>query len=167
VLFANWTPDSKSIVFERSTNNKTQTDIEVMDIQTGQVSVLPGSENLIAPALSPDGRVLAATTSDRLKLMLFDFAIRKWVELAKKNIGAINWTRDGKYLYFDSGLGLDPVISRFRIADRKLERVAGLKEFRGVIFPLYPWSGLTPEGAPLMLRDVGTQEVYALDFDAP
>ena len=59
--------------------------------------------------------------------MLFDFATQKWAELAKTDIGAVNWTRDGKYLYFDSGSGLDPAISRLRITDRKLERVTGLK----------------------------------------
>ena len=32
---------------------------------------------------------------------------------------------------------------------------------------LYQWSGLTPDGAPLLLRDIGTQEVYALDFEEP
>jgi len=120
-----------------------------------------------APVLSPDGRFLAAAASDRLKLMLFDFASQKWVELAKTDIGAVNWTRDGKYLYFDSGSGLDPAISRLRIADRRLERVTGLKDFRRVESSNFHWSGLTPDGAPLLLRDVGTQEVYALDLGAP
>jgi Tol biopolymer transport system component/tRNA A-37 threonylcarbamoyl transferase component Bud32 len=165
-----WTPDGKSIIFQKlhgkgSSNN--QTDFEMLNIQTGKVSVLPGSESLIAPALSPDGRYLAATTTDRLKLMLFDFASQKWTELAKTDVGAMNWTRDCKYLYFDSGSGLDPAISRVRMADRKLEPVTGLKDFRRVEFSYYPWSGLTPDGAPLLLRDVGTQEVYALDLDAP
>ena len=159
VVFPQWTPDGKSIVFQKSqskSSSNDQNDVEVLDIQTGKVSALPGSENLIAPALSPDGRFLAAATSDRLKLMLFDFAIQKWVELAKTDIGAVSWTRDGKYLYFDSGSGLDPAISRLRIADRKLERVTGLKDFRRVEFSFYPWSGLTPDGAPLLLRDIGT-----------
>jgi serine/threonine protein kinase len=30
-----------------------------------------------------------------------------------------------------------------------------------------PWSGVTPDGSPLLLRDVRSQEVYALDFEAP
>jgi len=164
----NWSPDGKSIVFQKtqakgSSNN--QSDVEVLDIQTGKISMLPGSENLISPVFSPDGRFVAATTFDRLKLMLFDFATQKWVELVKTDIGAVNWTRDGKYLYFDSGSGLDPAISRLRLADRKMERVTGLKDFRRVEFSFYPWSGLTPDGAPLLLRDVGTEEVYALDFE--
>jgi len=107
------------------------------------------------------------TTTDRLKLVLFDFVTQKWAKLVKTDIGALNWTRDGKYVCFDSGSGLDPAISRVRMADRKVERVTGLKEFRRVEFSYYPWSGLTPDGAPLLLRDVGTQEVYALDFEAP
>jgi len=27
--------------------------------------------------------------------------------------------------------------------------------------------GLAPDGSPLPLRDIGSQEVYALDFEAP
>ena len=166
VFFPQWTPDGKSIVFEKS-QDFVKSDIELLDLQTGKASMLPGSENLIDPVLSPDGRFLAATSSDRLRLMLFDFASQKWMELAKTDVAALNWSRDGKYLYIDSGSGVNPEISRFRIADRKLERVTGLKDFRRVTFPTYPWSGLTPDGAPLLLRDVGTQEVYALDFEAP
>ncbi len=170
VVFPQWTQDGKSIIFERSRlkgSSNIQNDIDVLDVQTGKVSTLPGSENLDSPVLSPDERFLVATTSDRLKIMLFDFATQKWADLAKTSIGAMHWTRDGKYVYFDSGSGPEPAISRVRMADRKLERVTGLKDFRRVEFSQFPWSGLTPDGAPLLLRDVGTQEVYALDFEAP
>jgi len=166
VIFPQWTPDGKSIVFQKS-QALDKTDVELLNIRTGKASMLPGSENLIGPVLSPDGRFLAANSSDRLRLMLFDFATQKWMELAKTDVAVLNWSRDGKYLYIDSGSGVTPEISRLRIADRKLERVTELKDFRRVIFPAYPWSGLTPDGAPLFLRDIGTQEVYALDFEAP
>ena len=166
VIFPQWTPDGKSIVFQRS-QGIDKTAVELLDIQTGKASMLPGSENLIGPVLSPDGRFLAANSSDRLRLMLFDFATQKWIELAKTDVAVLNWSRDGKYLYIDSGSGVNPEISLLRIADRKLEQVTELKDFRRVIFPAYPWSGLTPDGAPLLLRDIGTQEVYALDFEAP
>src|ERR1700735_1570035 len=166
VLFPQWIPDGKSIVFQKSEGVE-KTDVELLDLQTGKASMLPGSETLIGPVLSPDGHFLAANSSDRLRLMVFDFATQKWTELAKTDVAAVNWSRDSKYFYIDSGSGVNPEISRLRIADRKLERVTGLKDFRRVIFPIYPWSGLTPDGAPLLLRDVGTQEVYALDLEAP
>jgi len=56
---------------------------------------------------------------------------------------------------------------RVRVADRKLERLADLKGFRRVVSGWLPWSGVTPDGAPLLLRDISSQEVYALDFEAP
>jgi len=54
-----------------------------------------------------------------------------------------------------------------RVSDHALEKVASFKDVRRVVAPFVSWSGLTPDGAPLLMRDIGTQEVYALDFDAP
>jgi hypothetical protein len=56
---------------------------------------------------------------------------------------------------------------RVRVADHKVERVASLKGFRRAIFAWTPWSGLTPDGSPLLLHDISSQEVYALDLEAP
>jgi hypothetical protein len=48
-----------------------------------------------------------------------------------------------------------------------MQRVASLKGLPRVVTPWVSWSGLTPDGSPLLMRDTGTQEVYALDFEAP
>jgi hypothetical protein len=55
----------------------------------------------------------------------------------------------------------------FRIADHKVEQVVSLKNFRRAVLGNLPWFGLTPNGDPLLVRDVGSQEVYALDFEEP
>ena len=78
-----------------------------------------------------------------------------------------SWSRDGKYIYFDTGLSEKPAFYRVRISDRKVERLVDLKGFRNVVFLELPWSGFTPEGEPLLLRDVSSQEVYTLDFQEP
>jgi hypothetical protein len=54
-----------------------------------------------------------------------------------------------------------------RIADHKVEQVTSLKNFRRAIWGNLPWFGLSPKDEPLVLRDVGSQEVYALDFEEP
>ena len=54
-----------------------------------------------------------------------------------------------------------------RVSDRKIEKVAGMKGLRRASGVFGWWSGLTPDDSPLMLRDVGTQEVYALDCQLP
>jgi hypothetical protein len=99
--------------------------------------------------------------------VLFDLTSEKWSELIKMNVGLAEWSADGQYLYFDTGLGNDPAVYRLRIADRKLERLARLKGVRRQIFSYFPWNGVAPDGSPLLLRDTSSQKVYALDFDAP
>jgi hypothetical protein len=99
--------------------------------------------------------------------MLFDFSSGQWSELLKTDVGWMTWSQDSKYIYFDSVLSEHPAFYRVRVADRKLERIADLKGFRGVVLFGIPWSGVTPDGAPLLLRDISSQEVYALDFEAP
>jgi hypothetical protein len=100
-------------------------------------------------------------------LFLFDFKTQKWSELAKVNVGSTNWSRDGQYLYFDTVLELDPALVRLRVSDRKLERLVSLKNFRRAWGTFGPWSGLAPDGSPLVLRAIGTDEIYALDWAAP
>jgi len=97
--------------------------------------------------------------------VLFDFATEEWTELARKNAGWPNWSEDGQYVYF-LGWPDDTSIMRVRIRDRKLERVADLKNFRQTGY-WGSWLGLAPDDSTLLLRDTGTQEVYALDWEAP
>jgi hypothetical protein len=33
--------------------------------------------------------------------------------------------------------------------------------------PGYAWRGVTPDGSPLIVREAGTQEIYALDVHFP
>jgi hypothetical protein len=70
-------------------------------------------------------------------------------------------------VYFDSGTSKDLAIHRVRIADGKIERIVSLANFRRVVQPWVSWMGLTPDGSPLLMRDIGSQELYALDFEAP
>jgi hypothetical protein len=53
-----------------------------------------------------------------------------------------------------------------RIRDRQEERIGSLTTFRRTTGPEHCWSGLTPDNAFLVLRDVGSQEVYALAWEA-
>ena len=59
-----------------------------------------------------------------------------------------------------------PSVMRVRIRDHKVDRVADLKNFRQAGF-YGGWLGMAPDDSPLLLRDTGTQEIYALDWQAP
>ena len=77
------------------------------------------------------------------------------------------WSRDGKTLYFDTFLQKEPAFYRVRMNDLKVERLFSLKGVRRAQGLFGPWCGLTADDSPLILRDAGAQEVYALDWQAP
>ncbi len=161
-----WSPDGNSLVFaSNGTANIPTFGINVVDLKTRESSQLPGSVGFFSPRWSPDGRYIVALTADSQKLMLFDFTNRKWTELASVNAGYPSWSGDGKYVYVDAVLQNDSAFFRVRISDRKLERVASLKNVRRT--GTFNWTGLAPNDSPIALRDIGTQEIYALDWEAP
>ena len=112
---------------------------------------------------------MAATTGDSQRLLLFDFKRQNWTDLAEVNVNYNygNWSRDGRYLYFDNVQASEPAFFRLRISDRKLEQLVSLKGIRRAWGSFGPWSGLAWDDSPLLLRDVGSQEIYALDWEAP
>jgi len=160
--------DGSAIVFRETPTVPEEAEIKLVDLKTGQVTALPGSKGLVFPVVSPDGRYVASGTADGKKLKLYDFSTQAWQEFAPpSSVGFTEWSADSRYLYFDNGLSAEPAIYRFVIADHKVEQVASLKNFRRVVWGGLPWLGLTPNGDPLVMRDVGSQEVYALDFEEP
>jgi Tol biopolymer transport system component len=159
-----WSPDGTKIVFgDGPANPKSR--IRILDLNTHQVSIVPGSTGLYSSRWSPDGRYIAAMPFDSRSLMLFDVQTQKWDEIAKVTMGFPIWSKNGDYVYFLHEEN-QPSVMRVRIRDRKVERVADLKNFRQAGF-YSVWLGLAPDDSPLLLRDTGTQEVYALDWLAP
>jgi hypothetical protein len=99
--------------------------------------------------------------------MLLELATGKWEELAKGNLHLASWSHDGKYVYFELREKDDTSAVRIRMSDRRQDRIGSLRELRRTIGPERCWSGLAPDGSLLMLRDIGSQEIYALDWLAP
>jgi len=159
-----WSSDGTRIAFGGSADDP-NTIVQVLDVRTNQISTLPGSKGVFSPRWSPDGRHLVALPLASRSLMLFDFASQKWEEIAKITCGFLNWSKGGDYVYCLHEED-QPSVMRIRIRDRKIERVADLKKFRQTGFYTI-WLGMAPDDSPLLLRDTGTQEIYALDWQAP
>ena len=159
-----WTPDGNSIVLSLTNLGPTGKGISVLDLQTRKVSDLPGAEHLFSPRVSPDGKYIAAITTDEKTLMLFDVSAQRWAEFVRMPIGYPCWSHNGQYLYFDSIFSEDPAFYRIRISDHKLERLVGLSGIRRFWGPLGEWAGLAPDDSPLITRDASNEEVYAVEW---
>ena len=159
-----WSPDGKQIVLALGDLGATSNKIGIFDLSTGKISYLPGGENFFGPRWSPDGRYIAAASTDSQRLMLYECATQKWTELAKIGVGYPSWSRDSQFLYLDAIFTDEPAFYRIRIADHKLERIASLKGVHRLWGVFAEWSGLTPDESPLVTRDIGSPEIYALDW---
>jgi serine/threonine protein kinase/Tol biopolymer transport system component len=169
-----WSPDGSSLLFAQygqfGGGDPDKYSIQKVDLRTRQLSTLPGSVGMTAPRWSADGRVLTAFTVDARKLMLFDFTAGKWSELTTgKALQYPNLSRDGKYTYFEDIGESGPELDRVSVTDHKRERVLGFKDIPRVFMSESgsPWNGLDFDGSPLIMRDVGIQEIYALDLEFP
>jgi Tol biopolymer transport system component len=143
--------------------------IMMVDVKTRAVTQLAGSDGICCPRWSPDNRWVIALSTDNQKLLLLDLTTQKWRQLADKMgvIGYMTWSRDSKYVCFDTSFTADPGYFRVEIPSGQLTRVVSLKNVRRFFSSWGEWSGLTPDGSPLVVRDISTQEIYALDWKLP
>jgi Tol biopolymer transport system component/DNA-binding winged helix-turn-helix (wHTH) protein len=167
----NWSPDQNSLLFGDEpwfeAGAPGSAAIHILDLKTRQVSTLTGSEGLFSPHLSPNGRYVLAMSLDSARLMLFDFSTNKWAELVSGPAAYPNWSRDGSYIYFINPYIAEPAIYRIRISDRKRELITTLgRQLLGWSIA-GKWTGLAGDDSPLVLRDTGSEEIYALDWEAP
>ncbi|MGB7517982.1 MAG: protein kinase [Candidatus Acidiferrum sp.] len=159
-----WSPDGTSLAFA-GPYASASAGIQILNLQTHQVSPLPGSQDLFSPRWSPDGRYIAAIQWNSQSFLLFDRAKQKWSTVFhERNFSFPSWSKDSQYIYFLSWPE-DPGLFRIRVSDYAVERVADLKGFRPTGY-WEDWMGLDPNDAPLLFRDTGLQDVYALDCES-
>jgi len=164
-----WSRDGKKIIFGERLyrHDSSKMTIHLLDIETQQLSALPGSAGLWSARWSHDGRYIAALVlpanpgGDSPELRLFDWSTRSWSMLAQvAHIHGLTWSRDSKYIVFHT-TGSDPALYRVGLADRHVVRLGKIE--------LVPdqWSGVAPDGSPLITRGFRIEEIYALDVDWP
>jgi hypothetical protein len=124
---------------------------------------------MFAPRWSPDGHHISTFSADKRRLLLLGVGTGKWSELAAGNsLQYPNWTRDSNYLYFEDFGDNGPEIDRVSVAGGKKERMAALKDISRVgMGSQQPWNGVTLDNSPLIMRDVGSRELYSLELQLP
>ena len=171
-LDPSWSPDGNRLVFARlsTPGSSEQQAIFTVDLNTHQVSTVPGSEGLFSPRWSPDGRFLAAVFgADQTKLMIFDFQTQHWSDWTTTPAvtGFISWSRDGNIFILIPFLPTSLFSAASRLARLRFEPLIDLKGINRYFGPFGLWSGIAPDGSPILDRDISTQEIYALDVQFP
>jgi DNA-binding winged helix-turn-helix (wHTH) protein/Tol biopolymer transport system component len=168
-----WSADGNSLIYAGVPWIKgfelNSTAIHQVDLRTRKVETLPDSAGLWSPRMSPDGKLLVAEACDLRRLLLFDFATRKWTPLVNvkdESIGYTSWSRDSRYVYYNTYFQQRGTIFRIDMQHHVTERVSLPEGIDGPI-TLGQWFTLAPDDSPLVLRDVSLHELFALDLRLP
>ncbi|MGA7410798.1 MAG: protein kinase [Bryobacteraceae bacterium] len=157
-----WSPDGSALAFGGyPVAPASAAAIHVVDLKTHRFSTLPGSEGIWSPRWSPNGRFIAGLSTARTNVVLYDLKTAKQSELSSVLSGYPGWSLDGESLFYETS-GDDAAWWRVRLRDRKTERVVSRRSMQVTV-----WFAPAPNNSLITARSVGTDEIYALDWEAP
>jgi Tol biopolymer transport system component len=160
-----WSPDGRRLAFGRLSTGAPEDreiTIQIVDLETGQITPVPGSKGLFSPRWSPDGRHLAALSRDGLQLLVYDFSSQPWRPLVEGTyVSYPAWARDSKSIFVTE----DGRRVRYRLSDGNREVVHSFEGLRQINRLLGPWVGIAPDDSILALRDTSLDEIFAFELE--
>ena len=157
-----WSADGTALVFGSAwPGSRRDVSLHVLDLKTRRISSLPGSEGLWSPRCSPAGSLIAALAEPGSRLAVYDVSTHKRRLVSKIPAGYPSWSRDGKHLFYRSSSGL-LAWWRVHVPDGRTERVADLSST-----PVTEWFVPAQSNAFLTAREIGTDEIYSLEWMIP
>ena len=159
-----WSPDGTRVVYSWERLPKGELKLCILDVSSRQIESIPGSTGFFSPRWSPDGRYIAGLDRTASNLQVYDLKTQRWATLtANGDVQFPSFSHDSRFLYFLRS-GLDQGVFRVPIAGGNAERVADLRDWHLTGLVGFSMS-LDPTDAPLVLHDVGSDDIYALTLE--
>ena len=156
-----WSPDGTSLAFGSSDAAPPEKEsIHVLDLKSGRISALSGSQGMWSPRWSPDGRFIAGLSGKGWKLVLYDLETKRQTVVLDQQTGYPNWSKDGKVIFCTADDGW----WRVEVPQPKADRIKPPQSF---VPAMNGWFTLAADGSLITARDIGFAQIYALDWDLP
>jgi len=157
----NWSADGSAVIYSSQNDASSPGSLYRIDVRTRRIEPVPDTLRLWSPRWSPDGKWIAALDENG-HLRLYDTATRDRAVLTSFAVGYPDWSRDGKYIYFENPTST--AWYRVGLASRKVEL---LQKLPGLETTLNSsgWVGMTPDGTIISARTVSSSNLYALELE--
>ncbi len=156
-----WSPDGKFISYGGvECQELNLCAIHRLEVATGKVETIPGSEGLDTARWSPDGQYIAALRTDLHELHLYSLKSGKWKTLAGGlNGNDLNWSRDSRFLYANREYGNQPAILKVPVEGGTPQTVVSLAELTRLPGHIHTWFAVGPNASFLIARQVDSSEL--------
>lgn len=166
---ADWAPDGKHVVVDLA---KPTPDAEgslyVMDVTSGKLDPLPGSNGFVGAAWSPDGRFIAAMDSLHHEIFLFDTVKHQWKPGAEgAYLGYLYWSEVSKDLYYQDLGGHSQPIFRLNPDSGKSKLYLDFTEALQTGAVTCRLSGIGLHDTLYVREMRGNVDVFMLNVDSP
>lgn len=157
-----WSPDGRRLLYLWGESDA-EGWLHIIDVLSRTTSTIPSSNGLIGGWWVTQDQ-LVASDQHTSKFLTYDFKTQKWTDLISGNFANWRVSSDSKYLYYTTA-GAVSEARRLRFADHEVEAITSLRDLRRPV--VCTDIGVAPDGSPIFTRDIGTQEVYALNVHWP
>jgi Tol biopolymer transport system component len=162
-----WSATGDAVLFSRDKDAEPVSEMVIFRRNlVGRVTEkIPSSDGLFGPSLSPDGRYLAGIDALSRLLFVIDLKTGQRTQVSEHTADYPCWSADSRYHYYNTLIREEGrYLLRVRVPGGKEEEITSVSFFATGVYGF--WSGLAPDGSPILLRDQSQTNVYALALSA-
>jgi WD40 repeat protein len=137
-------------------------ELRVEDISTHKFTTIPDSNGALwSIRWSPDGRYVEARRNGN-SMEIYDFSSQRWTKIQDGPSDWPSWSGDSRFIYYFSWP--TSMVYRVPVTGGTPQQILDLHDFKQTGWA-GGWMGLDPGDTPVLLRDTGTSDIYALTLE--
>jgi Tol biopolymer transport system component len=172
-----WHPDGKQILVAKwamdGAASLPQSGIFLFDLKSKTSTKIVGSEGLVHPSISRDGRIVAITNFDLhpnepTLVMLHEVQSEGWREIGRGTlVNPVQWSPDGRYFYFQDILSEGERAYRYSVATGEVGLFADFAPVLNDGYVRCMLKQIAPEGQLVVSLRRNRVNLFRLDLELP